>query len=233
MSDRMHRGPEPGPDAEWHRLSRTTGIAGLLGVALVLGPIIAASGQEPGFTGTADEVGVFFGSVAGTGHAVGQALTTIGLLALLWFTTGLSLLLARAEGTPPWRSSLAAVTAIPFTVLTLNGLWQAASFRAATLDDSTALLAFDTGNMAFANGWVSMGSFAICVGWVVIRSDFAPRWSGWLTVLAGLGLVLSRFVWTSPAWFFPYALFWLLLIAGSLRLLRARPRGASATTATT
>jgi len=212
--------------AEWRRLSRVTGVSGLVGTVLLLGPISAASGQEPGFTGDAAAVRTFFASVAGTGHEIGRALVTVGLVAVLWFSTGLSLLLARAEGTPPWRSAIAGMSAVPFVTVTLNGLWQAASFRAGSLDDSTALLAFDTGNVAFANVWVAMGSFAGCAGWVVLRSGFAPRWAGWLAVLAGAGLVVCRFVWVSSAWFFPYALFWLLVIAVSMRLLRsARPPG--------
>jgi hypothetical protein len=218
------------PEAEWRRLSRVTGVAGLLGTVLLLGPISAASGQEPGFTGDAAAVRTFFASVAGTGHQIGRALVTVGLIAVLWFSTGLALLLGRAEGSPPWRSAIAAMCAVPFVTVTMNGLWQAASFRAGSLDDPTALLAFDTGNVAFANVWVAMGSFAGCFGWVVLRTGFAPRWSGWLAVLAGVGLVGCRFVWTSSAWFFPYALFWLLVIAVSIRLLRrARPGRAQPT----
>ena len=208
-------------EVEWRRLSRMTGIAGLLATVLILGPISAASGQEPGFTGDAGAVRAFFGSVAGTGFEVGRALTAIGLVGLLWFVTGLVLLLARAEGMPPWRSALAGVSALPFPILTLNGLWDAAGFRGTDLDDGAALLVFDTGNIAFANGWVSMGGLAGCVGWVVVRTGFAPRWAGWLAVLAGAGLVLCRLAWSTAPWFFPYALFWLLLVAVSIRLLSA------------
>ena len=44
----------------WRQLARVTGVAGLLAPVLVLGPISAASGQEPGFSGTAVEVRAFF-----------------------------------------------------------------------------------------------------------------------------------------------------------------------------
>lgn len=209
---------------EWRRLSRFTGMAGLAGTVLILGPISAASGQEPDFTGDATAVRAFFASTVGLGFEVGQALTAIGLVILLWFTTGLAILLSRAEGMPPWRSVLVGVTALPFPILTLNGLWSAASYRAGTgitLDGPTALLVFDTGNIAFANGWLSMGGFAAGVGWVVIRTGWAPRWTGWLAVLAGAGLVLCRFGWSVAPWYFPYALWWLLVIGVSVRLLRA------------
>ena len=209
---------------EWRRLSRFTGLAGLVGTVLILGPIGAASGQEPGFTGNAAAVQAFFAATVGPGFEVGQALTAIGLVVLLWFTTGLAILLARAEGIPPWRSVLVGVTALPFPMLTLNGLWSAASYRASmgiTLDGPTALLVFDTGNIAFANGWLSMGGFAAGVGWVVIRTGWAPRWTGWLAVLSGAGLVLCRFGWSVAPWYFPYALWWLLVLGVSIKLLRA------------
>ncbi|MFT4165520.1 MAG: hypothetical protein QM650_09790 [Microlunatus sp.] len=212
---------------EWRRLSRLTGVAGLAGTVLVLGPISAASGQEPGFTGDAAVVQAFFASTVGPGFEVGQALTAIGLVVLLWFSTGLAMLLTRAEGVPPWRSVLLGVTALPFPILTLNGLWSAASYRSGmgiTLDGPTALLVFDTGNIAFANGWLSMGGFAAGVGWVVIRTCWAPRWTGWLAVLSGAGLVLCRFGWSVAPWYFPYALWWLLVIGVSIKLLRATSR---------
>ena len=59
------------------------------------------------------------------------------------------------------------------------------------------------------------------------RRALARLTDGWLAVLAGVGLAASRFVWTSSAWFFPYALFWLLVIAVSIRLLRADRPGAA------
>jgi hypothetical protein len=37
---------------------------------------------------------------------------------------------------------------------------------------------------------------------------------------SGVGLVLSRFVWTTNAWLAPYALFWIWVVALCTRLLR-------------
>ena len=39
---------------------------------------------------------------------------------------------------------------------------------------------------------------------------------------AGIGLVAARAVWTSPAWLFPYALFWIWVIVVSVRFLAGR-----------
>ena len=219
----------PGAGDPWRQLARVTGVAGLLAAVLVLGPISAASGQEPGFSGTAVEVRAFFLSTSGSAHAFGSALATVGLVTILWFGTALSVLSARAEGVPAWRSAIAAVSASTFVILNLSGGWEAASYRAAGLTDELALYAFDEGNLTFANSWVAMGSFALCTGWVVLRTHWAPGWLGWLTLVAGLGLVLVRFAWTGQLWFFPYALFWLWVIASSIHLLRPARRAVTTT----
>jgi hypothetical protein len=212
-----------GEAARWRLLSRVTGIIGLASFLLTLGPIVAASGQEPGFTGDAAAVQNFFRSISDDAAAIGVYLTTIGLVGQLWFAVGLALLMARAEGPPPWRSAIAAVSALAFVVLNLNGTWQAASNRADGLTPELALFAFDAGNLAFANSWVAMGSFALCAGLVLLTGRFMRRWLGWLAVLAGVGLILSRLVWSNSVWFFPYAIFWIWLIIVSIRLLRRAP----------
>ena len=84
-------------DDRWRQLARLTGAAGLLAPVLILGPISAASGQEPGFTGTAAQVRTFFLSTSGPGPAFGSALATVGLVAVLWFAVGLGPA-ARASG---------------------------------------------------------------------------------------------------------------------------------------
>jgi hypothetical protein len=213
----------------WRQLSRVTGVAGLVAPVLVLGPISAASGQEPGFTGTAAEVRAFFLSTGGSAHALGSALATVGLVSILWFAVALAVLSARAEGTPAWRSAIAAVSASTFVILNLSGGWEAASYRAAGLTDELALYAFDEGNLTFANSWVAMGSFAAGVGWVVLRARWAPRWLGWMALASGVGLVLVRFAWTGQLWFVPYALFWLWVIALSIHLLRTSRRAVTTT----
>ena len=82
-----------GADDRWRQLSRLTGVAGLVAPVLVLGPISAASGQEPGFTGTAAQVRAFFLATSSPAHAFGSELATVGLVAILWFAVGLALLL--------------------------------------------------------------------------------------------------------------------------------------------
>jgi hypothetical protein len=211
---------DTGDERRWRQLSRTTGIAGLAFLVLVMAPIIAASGQEPGFDGQAEPIQNFFRSTSSAVAAFGSFVVVVGVMALVCFAAGLGLLLVRAERQPAWRSVVAFASAVVFAAVGLNGYWEAASYRAATLTPELAVYAFDLGNIEFANSWVALGSFAGFAGWVIISTRFAPRWLGWLAVVGGLGLVLSRAAWTSSIWYFPYLVFWIWVIILSAWLIR-------------
>jgi hypothetical protein len=206
-------------------LALATGIAGLAGVVLLFGPIIAVSTQgEPPFDGTRDEVATFFGNAAAVGwYQTAEALEAIGMLALLWFFVGLASLLRPIEGPPAWRSTVALLSG---TLLVAYGnvdvSWQAAINRATGTDPGVGLYAFDVGNIGFSNAWLSMASFALAFGWVLLESRALPRWLGWSAVVSGAGLVVARFAWESPLWMIPYALFWVWVIALAVRLVRRR-----------
>ena len=211
-----------GPDP-WRRLARATGIAGLVAFVLVFTPIIAISTRgEPPFSATAERAHAFLVSAGGAGwrDLAGTALM-LAALTLVWFITGFSLLLARAEGSPPWRSVVALVSgALLPAYLVLDVSWEAAGNRAADIDPGLAAYAFDVGNLGFANVWVAMGSFAITSGWVVLSTRVLGRWLGWWAVVAGAGLVLARFSWTSQAWLLPYVLFWIWAVVVCVALIR-------------
>ena len=103
--------------------------------------------------------------------AAGDCGPTLAAMGLIWFVVGLALLLARAEGNPPWRSGVALVSGVLLAAyLLLDVSWDAASYGAAYLDPAVASFAFDLGNLGFANIWLAMGSFAICAGWVVLST---------------------------------------------------------------
>jgi hypothetical protein len=208
----------------WGRLVRRTGIVGLITVGMLFAPIIALSTHgEPPFTATPEQALAFF-----TNASVGwpQLVTVVPRLAaigLIWFLVGLGLLLARAEGKPPWRSGVALVSGVMLAAyLLLNVSWDAASYGAADLDSVVASFAFDVGNLGFANIWLAMGSFAICCGWVVLSTRVLGRWLGWWAIVAGVGLVLVRFAWSGEIWFAPYALFWLWVIIVCIQLIRRK-----------
>lgn len=211
---------ETRPEARWQRLSRVTGVAGLLTIVLVFVPIIAQSGEEPDFNGSAEEALTFIRSVDTALAEFGRYSMTVGMVAFLWFVAGLATLLRRVEGEPSWRSTVALASGVVVVPMVLDGSWDAATHRAEDLDPQLARYAFDVGNLTFTNAWVAMGSFAIACGWVMVSTGFLPRWLGWLAIVGGGGLVLARGVRLSEIWFLPYGLFWLWVIVCSVLLIR-------------
>jgi hypothetical protein len=208
---------------QWTAMARATGAAGLVGVVLVFVPVIAlASLGEPPFDATREQVVAFFRNIAESSWAdLAEAVLLLGVVALTSFVVGLCLLLRRAEGEPAWRSTVALVFGALFAAfLVTNTSGSAASNRGAEVDPGLAHFAFDMGNLGFANAWVSMGTFAAFGGWVVLRTRVFRPWLGWLMVVSGVGLALSRFVWTTDVWLLPYALFWIWIVALCIRLLR-------------
>lgn len=204
-------------------MARATGAAGLIGVVLIFVPIIAmASLGEPPFDATREEVAAFFRNTAESAWAdAAEAVLLLGVVALTSFMVGLCLILRRAEGEPPWRSTVALVFGALFVgYLLINASWSAAGNRGADLDPGLAHFAFDMGNLGFANAWVSMGTFAAFGGWVVLTTGVFGRLLGWLMVVSGVGLALSRFVWTTNVWLVSYALFWIWVVIACVRLLR-------------
>jgi hypothetical protein len=207
---------------EWSRLARVTGMAGLFGVVALSVPIIAVAGAgEPGFEASASEALTFFRDAqVGWVRAVAP-LAGLAMLAILWFIVGISRLLARAEGEPSWRSTIALVSGVILAVYgILDSSWDAASHSASGLDLPVALYVFYAGNLEFANAWFPAGSFIGCCGWVLLRTGILPRWLGWWAVVSGIGLVLSRFVWTLEVWLVPYAMFWVWVVTVCVLLLR-------------
>ena len=214
------RQPNRSRERSWRALARVTGGAGLATLGLVFVPALANSGPEPGFDGGADDILSFFRSTGSAWDEFGAFSTTVGIIALLWFTLGLSTLLRDSEPEPHWRTSIASGSGVVLVALVLAGSWQAASFRAEDLDPQVARYAFDEGNVAFANGWVALGSFALCCGWVIVSTGCIRRFLGWWAVASGVGLVLSRAAWDREFWLRPYAMFWLWVITVCVLLLR-------------
>ena len=212
----------------WARLSRATGLAGLVAFVLVFTPIIAISTRgEPPFTATTEQAYAFLVNAGAVGwRDLANTVLVLAAIMLVWFVAGLGLLLARAEGSPPWRSVAGLISGVLLPAyLLLDVSWDAAGNRSADIDPGLAAYAFDVGNLGFANVWVAMGSFAVATGWVVLSTRVLGRWLGWWAVVAGVGLVLARFVWTSQVWLVPYFLFWIWVIVVSVQLIRGRVGG--------
>jgi hypothetical protein len=192
-------------------------------MVLIFAPVIAMSSLgEPDADATREEAAAFFRNTAESSWAdAAGTVALLGLVALTSFMVGLCLLLRRAEGEPPWRSTMALVFGAVFvSYLFTDASWDAAGNRGAALDPGLAHYAFEMGTIGFANALVCMGSFAAFGGWAVLTTRVFPRWVGWLMVASGVGLALTRFAWPTIAWLPPYSLFWIWVIAVCIRLLR-------------
>ena len=190
------------PQDSWSRLARTTGVAGLVAVVLLFGPIIAISTLgEPPFDATPDEAVEFFGNLDVGWAQAAEAAASLGMLAFLWFVVCLTTLLRRVEGDPAWRSTFALVSGTLVAAYgVLDASWDAAANRGSDLDPNIAAYAFDVGNLGFANAWLALGSFAIAVGLILRQSGALPAWWGWWAIVSGVGLVAARFVWEGSIW---------------------------------
>ncbi|MFZ2014150.1 MAG: hypothetical protein WAV00_10040 [Nocardioides sp.] len=203
-------------------LARITGAAGLLTLVLVLGTSLANDYQSAAMDSSADETVAFFRSLDDAFGAISSFLTAVGLIAMLWFTLGLALLLRRYEGELPWRSLFLAGAGFVSVVSGQIASWDAAVFRSDDIDPQVARYAYDLGNISFVNGWVAAGAVGICTGLIVLASRELPQWLGWWALVAGIGSVLARAVWTEGYAFLPLVAFWVWVAVLSVTLVLGR-----------
>jgi hypothetical protein len=211
----------PGP-TRTRVLARITGTAGITTLVMVLGTSLANGYQSAAFTSDADQTVAFFRSLDDSLGALSSFLTSLGLIALLWFALGLALVLRPYDGEPPWRSAFLAGAGVVSVVSGQIASWDAAVFRADDIDAQIARYAFDLGNLSFANSWVATGALALCAGSIFISSQALPSWLGWWAVIAGVGSVLARAVWTESIAMIPFVAFWLWTTVLSVWLFRGR-----------
>ena len=212
----------PVDSARYAALARATGIIGIFFVALLFGPIIALStAGEPPLDATASEAAKYFDKIEATWAQLAIAVSTLGWIGSLWFFVAFGYLLRRVEGDPPWRSTIATLSGALLAAYGLVGVsLGAASLHGGKITPDVADFAWAFANVGFANAWIAVASFALCSGWVILSTRALERWMGWWLIVAGLGLVAARFVWTSDLWTVPYLLFWVWLLVLSIRLIR-------------
>jgi len=203
-------------------LARITGAAGLVTLVVVLGSSLANDYQGAPFDSSADETVTFFRTLDDSFGAISSFATSVALIAMLWFTLGLALLLRRYEGQLPWRSLFLAGAGVVSVVSGQIASWDAAVYRSDDIDPQVARYAFDLGNLSFANGWVSAGAVGICTGLIVIGNRDLPQWLGWWALIAGIGSVLARAVWTEDYALVPFTAFWIWVGVLSMALLLGR-----------
>jgi hypothetical protein len=207
------------------RLERIGAFGGIFFVVLQLigQSLIQVGGTEPSFSAPADEIVQFFEARDDVLFGIGGYVSTLGLVALLGFVASLWVALNRAEGGPGWLSFATAASGIGVVAMLLagGGAWFLAVFRIDEgLDPQIARLLFDMGNFTFASSWVLFGAFTLAVSMATLTYEIFAKWLGWSGVVVGVGLILAPIIWTSPAAFTPYMLFWLWLITVSVVMLR-------------
>ena len=203
-------------------LARITGAAGLATIVVVLGASLANDYQSTSDTWDADETVTFFQSIDDSFGAFSSFATAVGLIAMLWFSLGLALLLRRYDGDLPWRSTFLAGAGVISVVSGQIASWDAAAYRSDDIDPQVARYAFDLGNLSFANSWVAAGAVGICAGLLILRSQDLPHWLGWFAIVAGVGSVLARAVWTEGYAFVPFTAFWVWVAVASVMLVLGR-----------
>ena len=206
------------------RLEQIGAAGGIIFVVLQMAAqaLIQAGGGEPPFGAPAPTIVAFFMARDSQLFALGDYLSTLSLIAFLWFLGSLWATLRRGEGEPAWLSFVAAASGVVIVAAVSAGGWPLAVFRQAEgLDPQIARLLFDQGNFAFANAWVMLASLSLATGVVSIRTGALPRRLGWAGVVIAGGLLAARAVWASSGLvFIPFGLCYLWLIAISIVLIR-------------
>jgi hypothetical protein len=184
--------------------------------------LIQVGGVEPSFSAPAEEILAFFESRDPALFQIGDFLSTVSLIAFIWFLAAVWDSLSHAGGEAGWLAMVMMGSGlVSAAALDDAGGWTLAMFRLTDgLDAETARLLFDEGNLNFANLWVSLGSMVLAAGLAFRAGDTEPAWLAWSTIAMGVALVLARIVWTSSIAFAPYVLFWVWMIVIGVRLFR-------------
>src|SRR5215211_452529 len=151
-------------NARWEQIGAAGGIIFVV-LQMALQALIQAGGGEPPFGAPAPTIVTFFMAKDSQLFALGDYLSTISLIAFLWFLGSLWATLRRAEGEPAWLSLVALASGLMIVATISGGGWPLAVFRRDEgLDSQIARLLFDQGNFAFANAWVMLASLSLATG---------------------------------------------------------------------
>src|SRR6266487_306344 len=166
-------------NARWEQIGAAGGVVFVV-LQMASQALIQAGGGEPPFGAPAPTIVAFFMAKDSQLFALGDYLSTLSLIAFLWFLGSLWSALRRAEGEPAWLSFVAAASGLMIVATVgVSGGWPLAVFRRDEgLDPQVARLLFDQGNFAFANAWVMLASLSLATGVVSIRTHALPRWLG-------------------------------------------------------
>jgi hypothetical protein len=183
--------------------------------------LIQVGGAEPSFRAPAEEIMAFFQARDDTLFNWGGYLSLLSVIALIWFLAALWAAIRRTEGDPALLAMVAFGSGLVGIASVTGGGWAMAIFRIREgLDPQLGRMLFDLGNFAFATSWIFFASLLLAAGLGAILNGALPRWLGWASIIVAVGLLAGRIIWTSPAAFIPWVLFWLWLIIVSVILIR-------------
>jgi len=207
----------------WEQVGAAGGIVFVV-LQLASQALIQTGGSEPAFDAPAAEIEAFFMNRNVALSLTGGFLSTLSIIAFLWFLGALWAGLRRSEGEPGWLSLVAFASGLIGVATVLgSGGWELAILRLGDgLEADMLQLLFDLGNFAFAAYWVALAGMLLAAGIVTIRDGALPGWLGWFALLVAVTLLAARPVWftASGVKFLPYVLFWVWLIAASISLMR-------------
>jgi hypothetical protein len=207
----------------WEQIAAAGGI-GFVVLQLASQALIQIGGAEPSFTASAEEIVDFFSNRDPSLAPIGGFLSSLSVIALLFFLGALWASLSRYEESPSWLSLVALGSGLVAVAVTLGGGgWALAIFRMEDgLDAASARLLFDQGNFTFAQLWVPLATMLLATGIVALRDGAFSKWFGWYSLIVSLALLISRAFWAAPGGiaFTGYMLFWIWLIIASVLLIR-------------
>jgi hypothetical protein len=209
-------------NARWEQIGAAGGIVFVV-LQMAAQALIQVGGAEPPFDAPAPTIAAFFMARDSQLFALGEYLSTLSLIAFVWFLGSLWSTLRRGEGEPAWLSLIALSSGLMIVAaVSAGGGWSLAVFRRDEgLDPQIARLLFDQGNFAFANAWAMLASLSLATGVLSIRTGVLPRWLGWAGLTIAGGLLAARAAWASSGLVFvPFIFCYLWLIAISIVLIR-------------
>ena len=202
-------------------LVRTVGLTGIIGMVLLFAATIAYATNEPQLDASTADAADFLSGLDASWIGPVEGVADIGMIVLLWFMVGLSLLLRRHEGEVPLRSTVAMLSGvIVVAFVVLESAYQAGAHRPSELTDAQLAFAYDLNQIGFTNIWLPMGTFAFACGWLMVSTSALPRWLGWWGMVVGSALAVAQMVWETGAGWVPYLGVWAWLLTTSVLLVR-------------
>jgi hypothetical protein len=178
---------------QWWRIA---GVAGIFWIVMFIVGGVFLQGDTPDSTKTIAEMRSYFATDSGK-YLVGDYIITLGFVfGLVPFVVGLRWVLGSTEDGPPFLSWIMVAGGVILTALGGATTFALGSLAIAAknnvqLDDSTIQVLVLASAYSFATGQIAIALFVGSAGLLVARSGIIWRWSGYIALLAAVGLVIG------------------------------------------